>query len=396
LPAAEPCPILVLLPRSITHIEADLRKKINVDNSAEPFHGIPNYLPALPKKFRFPSDLQRHLRRRTPCELVVETSRERGGRQCPFCHRLYASSSALSHHVANACKARPAARGQVTEIAEVKDQLQKLAVLVEEHLVVSRSSDRPAASATNIQNMANAQLVVNNAPVAMIQNVTNIQNTTNVQNNILCLGVPPALLAPGWPVKWPPPAVAPNSFRPLSFTITLDVLRRAIASSEKDAGACLRGEPAAVAGLLVEIVKLVHADPLERNIFLSPNRADQVLVYVPERWELITLLEGIRRILSHVAAELASALPLMGAQCRELASCAQKGFRDQEGEVVKSSRGAMTAHLENMRVRALNSGCWLGELSGAQGVERPRKFGGEFLAAFVRSGLQFKPAPTYG
>jgi hypothetical protein len=250
--------------------------------------------------------------------------------------------------------------------------------------MAGRGTDGASADAALASVQVEQHITVHNAPV------TTVQNITNIQNNILaigCLGPSslPGSPLPGWPTKWPTPAATPRPFSPPGFAITLDILRRAMISGVKDANACLRGEPAAVATLLVEIVKLVHADPYERNIFPDPKRADRVLVYVPEHWKVLTLQEGIRLTLSHVVGELAEATPAAPIKLRNLAAGAKAGFQAQEDKVVKSSHGAMAAHLENLSIQAQRRGAtgtgdsWLGALEGslADGPERPREFGRE-------------------
>ena len=192
-----------------------------------------------------------------------------------------------------------------------------------------------------------------------------VSNTTNIQTNIVssayiyCGPERDSPFPNGWPPKWPPLAVAPRPFRPPSFTISLDILRRALASNAGSAGAFRRGDPAAVAALFTEIVRLIHADPRERNIYMNPQRADQVLVYVPERWEVMTLVEGIRFMMDHAVDELDEAMSKADPHLQSLAAGAQAGFRARKDEVVQNSRGAICAHLENMRTLH-GTECWLG------------------------------------
>lgn len=235
-------------------------------------------------------------------------------------------------------------------------------------------------------------------PHITINNI-GVQGSVNV-TNILAMGDVVAPL-PGWPAKWPIYA-APRPFHAPNIAITLDTLRRAV-RDVRDVAACLRGDPAAVANLLVKIIREIHANPRQRNIYLNPNRADQVLVYVPERWEVLTLLDGIRLTLGHVAKELATAPPLDDAHLLGLAQVAGKEFREQPGAIVKSSRGAMVAHLASLRLQPQSSGAsWLGEPDEGEPVQL-REFGREgyghltpdhILAALERD-LGIYSAPDY-
>jgi hypothetical protein len=211
-------------------------------------------------------------------------------------------------------------------------------------------------------------ITIHNAQVITVQgDLNNVGSQTNILS--ACL--------PGWPEKWPAPQSLPRPFLPPGFTITADILRQAFGSSTSDAEACLRGDPAAVASLLVEIVKLVHSDPHERNIYLNPKRVDQVLVYVPERWQVLRLKEGIRHILGHVVDELEEAVPRGDGRLLRLAHGARTAFLDKKEEVMRSSRGAMETHLENMQIRSSTSeNDWLGTFEG--GTSNPtREFGRE-------------------
>ena len=58
---------------------------------------------------------------------------------------------------------------------------------------------------------------------------------------------------------------------------------------------------------LVELVRRAHSDPAQRNIYLSPDRADQVRVFmqpnngVKGTWELLPLIDAIRRTFDSVS-----------------------------------------------------------------------------------------------
>jgi hypothetical protein len=229
----------------------------------------------------------------------------------------------------------------------------------------SKCQTRPVRTESSVGQIS--QTVVHNGPVINIHGNVHVQNALTLGGCVL----------PGWPEKWPAPQSLPRPVLPPGFTITTDILRQAFGSSASDAEACLRGDPAAVASLLVEIVKLVHSNPLERNIYLNPKRADQVLVYVPERWQVLRLQEGIRHILGHVVDELEEAVPRGDGRLLRLAHGARTAFLDKKEEVMRSSRGAMETHLENMQIRSsVSESDWLGVFEG--GTSNPtREFGKE-------------------
>lgn len=210
---------------------------------------------------------------------------------------------------------------------------------------------------------------VHNAPANVFQ------AAGDIQANAIAAGGDVLAALPGWPKKWPALA-PPHAFDPPRFTITLDTLSRAMASGAMNPArraACQRGESVAVGTLLVEILKVVHAEPLERNVYVNPNRADQVLVYVPERWEVRPLLDAIQITLGRVANELAEVAPLADDETQSLAKSAGESFSAKPEAVARSSRAAMTMHLENVRMGA---DTWPGDCAEDDGAEL-REFGKE-------------------
>jgi hypothetical protein len=231
----------------------------------------------------------------------------------------------------------------VTKVAELESQLA--------HLLKGGAGPEPrgAAPASVTNNTQNNITVF--APVTTT-------NVLAIGANTIAAGGPP-----GWPQGWAPPPTPPLPFA-ASLTIPLDVLKRALPTGEHEKAACQRGEPGAVAALMVEIVRHLHADPQRRNMYLNPKRADQVLVYIPERWEVRPLLEAVDHVFSDLADGIGSSLQKVAPPMRVLAVAARDGFQLKRTEVVRRSRSAMAAHLENMGTIARNGegGSWLGDV----------------------------------
>lgn len=170
-----------------------------------------------------------------------------------------------------------------------------------------------------------------------------VVNNIQVNNIVMC---------PGWPAAWPPPIITPSPFRPPSFTIGVDILESAIAMcSPAQVEACQRGDSSAVSALLLEIMKRVHSNARQRNVFMNPKRADQVLVYIPERWETFPLREAIRIMFDRVVEEL-DELTLESQRLRDVHEGALAGFRNKEADILKKSGDGMVVHLENLLLRA--------------------------------------------
>lgn len=313
--------------------------------------------------------LARHEARKTPCQITP-------AHQCA-CGRRYAHPSGLYRHRKNCAGiCAPAAASRPTQPAQP-------------------AQSGPPAQHITIHN-------VHNGPVMLVQNSgALVQNSGIMQANVMAMAGGAATL-PGWPKKWPPQPL-PRPFDPPRFTITLEMLRRAMAAGTSDPAACLRGEPVAVAALLVEIVKSVHElSPADRNMYLDPSRADQVLVYVPERWEVRPLLDAIRLIFGRVIGELAEALPGVSKQHQDMARGAGEGYRKRQEEVVKRSRIAMAAHLKNLQIRTGEASCWMGEPSPDApaelrefGTERHGQLTGLEVVAHLENALQVYNAQDY-
>jgi hypothetical protein len=125
-----------------------------------------------------------------------------------------------------------------------------------------------------------------------------------------------------------------------------------------------------VVATLVDLVRRAHKDPVYRNIYLSPNRSDQVMVCLddeerdlpqrntPQNWIVRALGESIRVLfdgaagaLHHIiVTEMERVLLPLTVQCA--ASWVPTLYRDNPDRFVREGKSAMTAHLQNMRPSA--------------------------------------------
>jgi len=123
---------------------------------------------------------------------------------------------------------------------------------------------------------------------------------------------------------------------------------------------CYGTQSPAIAALMVEIVKKLHASSLLRNIFLNPKRIDQALVYIPGRWELYLLTDSIRIMFDHMAIELGELSPKTSPRLLSLAANVRYCYKTYGDSIIKEARAAMAAHLENVK---LWTDTWFGELT---------------------------------
>ena len=162
----------------------------------------------------------------------------------------------------------------------------------------------------------------------------------------------------GWPEKWGEAPAPPRPFDPPGFELTPAMLERAFAK-------CRIGEPepAAIARLYAALLEDLHADPHERNMYLSPKRADQALVYLPERWQLRGLKNAVGAAFDGISAQMECAgvfAPHLHAQVAD----ARKGFAAHREQVLRTSCAPLAAHLENLRA---GEGVWLCGAAGTAG-----------------------------
>jgi hypothetical protein len=105
---------------------------------------------------------------------------------------------------------------------------------------------------------------------------------------------------------------------------------------------------------LMDLVRRAHADPAARNVYLSPKRADQVMVFDESTWRVITLIETIQTLFNEVANTIHHMM-ITDRERAELPFSVQASaswiphmYRDEPDNYVKMAKGPMAAHLTNM------------------------------------------------
>jgi hypothetical protein len=119
---------------------------------------------------------------------------------------------------------------------------------------------------------------------------------------------------------------------------------------------------------LLDLVRRAHRDPVYRNVYLNPKRADQVMVCLDEEraqpalprgkaqsWEIRSLVEAIRLLFDGVADNLhkiiitdqeRTQLPF---DVQSAASWVPNLYEDEPERFVKDGKAPMAAHLQNTR-----------------------------------------------
>ncbi len=330
--------------------------------------------PKCTKVFSLPSLLQRHLTRKTPCDPVLQTKeKEDNDHACEACNRVFGSRQAKNLHLHKYCKAQ----NKKIE-AKLNRKVQALQQQVAELL------QKKTNEVGGPQNFQATNLIVNNGTVIQttdnshrILNSNSNNTSSNTVNQQIANFLPTPAPTPGWPTKWPLPLVDPRPFTSPSCVEVNELQQAAARLGAAETAACRKGEPRAVSALLVEVLRQVHEDPEQRNIYLSPDRGDQALIFVPCQWLLKPLHDATHYVFEQMVKRLAD-LPMQGTSAeRELMAGAKDGFEKKPQAVVQTSNSAMSAHLKNMEALLRVPGQqmqMLEEATWTAGDEPPQEF----------------------
>lgn len=306
--------------------------------------------PKCGKEFTKPFYLRRHLERKTPCDPIVETA-PANILSCRYCGRGFTTKQSLSRHTLHYCKIANSEEGmeklmdhtiqrqlaeqgrqleeQKRQIAEQNAKMDRLTALLEKQIT---AASRPAApSTTNYVQHIEGPATINTGPV------------TNVQINIR-------------PWNGEDRIVIPVGMLRAAFTENQRLVEYCRLTDDERVDA----EQAApyVVEALVDLVRRAHADPLARNVYLSPKRADQVMICVEDdgrRWKVITLVDAIHALFDGVAGNIHKIMVTDGERAQlpfdiqASASWIPSLYEDEPEKYVARAKGQMSAHLSNCR-----------------------------------------------
>jgi len=326
------------------------------------------------KQFRDSVDLRRHLSSKRPCkpaELI---------HKCDACGRTYSNRQNLNRH---------------------RREGRCVTVTLDREVVEKKPASPPRVAEKSFGSSASSQVVVQNfthtvqnihvntlghhqqvtvAPSNQIGGPTTVSSssTANSGDGATTIGAIPGApeRLPGWPDKWPVPAVVPTTFKPLGFEISQPELEAAVGSlTEAERASCARGDTLGVSRLLVEILKRVHSDPRERNVYLNPRRADQALVFIPSSWSAQPLEEASQSMFARVRKLLDSAERSTEQRTESAVEGARRGCASGLPQLARASRSQLSAHLENVRRATASGEDWLG--TGGDPSDQPSFIGKE-------------------
>ncbi len=128
---------------------------------------------------------------------------------------------------------------------------------------------------------------------------------------------------------------------------------------------------------MVEILKRVHADPKERNVYLNPARSDQALVFIPCAWSAQPLEEAAQSLFARVRLLLEDAEGTEKRDYNSAVAGARKGCEGKLPQLARASRAQLSAHLENVRRATASGEDWLG--TGGEPSDQPAFIGKEHV-----------------
>lgn len=107
---------------------------------------------------------------------------------------------------------------------------------------------------------------------------------------------------------------------------------------------------------LIDLTRRAHADPMSRNVYLNPRRADQALVHMRSgQWEVRSLAAATRLLFDGVATSIHRTI-LTDAERHQLPPSVQASacyvpmmYKDEPARYVRDGKSSMAAHLANTR-----------------------------------------------
>jgi hypothetical protein len=305
--------------------------------------GIPLYGKMSPtcdicqRTFKFTRDLERHLRRKTSCAPIIEEAPASDGLGCQYCGRAFASRRTLTAHIRNRCKIAGSEEGmellfehtlkKQEEALELRAAAAKIAALEAE----VRELKRPTSQGSVNNSGQIGQVNVDNSVGQVNNNTYNVITFTEAPTSLTCEKILDALRS------------CPNfsQYARMGDPERFDKDNRSI-----------------VHGSIMDLTKLSHEDPLARNVYLSPNRADQAMILASKdvdtkKWEILPLDDALKQIIGSMSRQLRDVghdhriqidIDDRGALCG-------LGFITQveDASLAQELRKPMTAHLENQR-----------------------------------------------
>ena len=282
--------------------------------------------------------LQRHLERKKPCDPIIMDDKDDKDvkNQCRFCRRQFSRLDSLGRHL------------KICKIANTDEGMEKLMDHTIQRQLAAQNAriDHLTSILERQLNIAEQQpiTIVNNVPV----NVTN--NTNNTNNTNVTINITP----------WDDADCIKVTREQLEKSFLENKSLQEYVGLNYDGKTDSDKAPTYVGEFLVDQTIRSHGDPAARNVYLSPNRADQGLVFQRDgNWEIRPLTALLSSIYEKIMNRDVKSLINEGLKNPE-----QKFESDKEDALallimmynqfdpetyVKMVKGPLSAHLENNR-----------------------------------------------
>jgi hypothetical protein len=285
--------------------------------------------PRCGKPFTKNQGLKRHLANKTPC--IGIDAPQTSPLQCPYCKKPLSRQDSLQRHF----KICTIALKNI-EFSELNGQETDSRYT----LLQARIIELEAQLANSVPNTQLATSTINTGTITGDVHYNTVNNTVNVVHihpwdGPRCIDIVPKMIID---------AFAQN-----------ERLHEYMQMGEHERANHLSAPPYVIE-LLMGLVKLAHAEPIGRNIYLSPNRSDQTLVLKKDGgWELISLSEATRILfddviswtkLSMLTDEILKSLPI---NAQSALACAKMHYEYEPEKYVQRAKAPMAAHLANCR-----------------------------------------------
>jgi hypothetical protein len=288
------------------------------------------------KEFDRKQNYDRHQNRKNACAPILETPGE-GQYSCQFCRRGFATKRSLATHIRKNCKIAGSEEG--------------MELLFEHTLKKQEEAKQLAAQAAEIEALK-AQVAALKAPQRhgdIIANANTVGANVGTNNGVIDQSTKYIL-----------------NFNQAPLKLTCDQILAALRDSPGFSQYATMGDPerfhkdnrSIVHESIMDLTRISHEDPVARNVYLSPNRADQAMILTSSdvdtrQWEVLPLDDAVKQMIGGLSKELRKVghdhrihidIDDRGALCG-------LGFITQveDDRLAHELRKPMSAHLENQR-----------------------------------------------
>ena len=288
------------------------------------------------KVFERPFLLKRHQARKTPCAPII-TNAERDDKKhpCQYCGRAFATQISMYRHIRQVCK-----------IANTDSGMERLM----EHTIQRQLAEVKSQNTIQSAQIAELttlvkQLTMNTAATATATTATVI--TGSVTNNNITFNTV-VNIQPFYGEDW---ISIPVAMVVAAFTEN-PRLKEYCGQSDEEKTDADKAAPYVLEAFM-DLTRRAHQNPIYRNVYLNPKRADQVMVRVETGWEVRSLPDVSRRIFDRIAAQIRGTirteeerkqLPL---DVQSAAPWITMLYEDAPDKFVQKGRTSMAAHLAN-------------------------------------------------